>query len=405
MGQQSRQESSEPWAAALTAYVLHRPGLDRLRVAGMGLVERWRAAFTRVGARVVEVDARGLLEALTRAEGPALVADGGSVAEQAVVDLLTGETPDDAGAVAPASGGLPDAPLALLGPEAARRLGATQGWTEPWGLLQQLRRDESTTLRTVEAADLFWRTVSTPAEARSAGWRMLRRLRLRPGGLAARHINRHVSTVISYFLTKTPLTPNMVTMFTLASGLLSAWLVYPGGYWAAVAGAAMMQLSSIVDGCDGEVALVRYMQSEWGGWFDSIADEIVNALFLAAVGHNLYVTLGHWAWLVLGILSGAVSFLYALFHWHCKWRHGVGLYWWFDQQKLDTGTTKQEVWESKSLMRYIKMLLWRDSFLLAYLLAAASWYLLPVLLVISGGGAVATLVMLFIHVVIKRGRW
>ncbi|HLA36995.1 MAG TPA: CDP-alcohol phosphatidyltransferase family protein, partial [Candidatus Brocadiales bacterium] len=60
------------------------------------------------------------------------------------------------------------------------------------------------------------------------------------------------------------------------------WFFWQGGYWYGVFAALIYQASVIVDLSDGEVARLKFMQSRFGAWLDSVCDSIVYAgIFLA----------------------------------------------------------------------------------------------------------------------------
>ena len=56
---------------------------------------------------------------------------------------------------------------------------------------------------------------------------------------------------------------------------------------AVVAGMALEHMQSILDGCDGELARVRFQQSKLGAWLDTFVDDVLNVLMTAAVGSGL----------------------------------------------------------------------------------------------------------------------
>ena len=115
-------------------------------------------------------------------------------------------------------------------------------------------------------------------------------------GLVAYYINRPCSLQISKRIANSPVTPNMVTFFGLVMGLAAAALVAYGGYvgmtradsgssWGLMAVAVILwQLSSMIDGVDGELARMRMSPSHRGEWFDTVADDITNIAFLMGLG-------------------------------------------------------------------------------------------------------------------------
>ena len=82
-----------------------------------------------------------------------------------------------------------------------------------------------------------------------------------------RHVNRKISLLVTRRLAATHITPNQITLFNLGLGLAAAACMLNGGYFAALLGALLFLLSSILDGCDGEIARLKFQQSRLGpGW-------------------------------------------------------------------------------------------------------------------------------------------
>jgi phosphatidylglycerophosphate synthase len=82
---------------------------------------------------------------------------------------------------------------------------------------------------------------------------------------------------MAHLLARTPATPNQVSVgaFLIALGSMAAYLAgvgYLGGIFA--------QVSSIVDGADGDLARLKGMTSAFGGFFDSILDRYADAAIL-----------------------------------------------------------------------------------------------------------------------------
>ncbi|MSP23705.1 MAG: CDP-alcohol phosphatidyltransferase family protein [Myxococcales bacterium] len=103
-------------------------------------------------------------------------------------------------------------------------------------------------------------------------------------GVVSRHLNRYISLFISRLLVDTRVTPNLMTLFTFALALAAAWFATRGLYAHTLVAALLMQLNSILDGCDGELARVRYQGTKLGQWLDTVGDDASNILFWAALG-------------------------------------------------------------------------------------------------------------------------
>jgi hypothetical protein len=108
-------------------------------------------------------------------------------------------------------------------------------------------------------------------------------------GLVARFINKKISFRLTrYLLVYLPFTPNMITLFAGLVGLFGALLISTGTYDNVLLGFLLAQAQSILDGCDGELARVRFQQTALGEWLDTIVDDLLNLALVLAVGVALW---------------------------------------------------------------------------------------------------------------------
>jgi phosphatidylglycerophosphate synthase len=126
-------------------------------------------------------------------------------------------------------------------------------------------------------------------------------------GYVARWVNKPLSVRFTRsLLVHLPVTPNQITLAAAALGALGCVLISTGLYGAMVAGFALEQLQSMLDGCDGELARVRFQQSKRGAWLDTFVDDVLNVLLTAAIGIGLCrAGAGAWA-AVTGLVSAAM---------------------------------------------------------------------------------------------------
>jgi phosphatidylglycerophosphate synthase len=122
-------------------------------------------------------------------------------------------------------------------------------------------------------------------------------------GFMARHFDRKISGAISRFLLKTPVTPNQITIAVTILGVFSGVCMAQPGYEPKVLGAALFLGTSILDGCDGEVARAKKMTSKLGGWLDLIGDNVVHVAVFYGLAVGLYKDTGMRAYLLLGIAA------------------------------------------------------------------------------------------------------
>src|SRR5208337_2671428 len=127
-------------------------------------------------------------------------------------------------------------------------------------------------------------------------------------GIFAR-MNRKVSIPISRQLIKFPITPNMVSLFTLGVSFASGLYFGLGGYWNVLIGALLSVWASILDGCDGEVARLKLQVSDFGCWLDTICDYLYYIFVFVGMTVGLVRSTGKASYLTWGgmLLFGAIA--------------------------------------------------------------------------------------------------
>ena len=133
-----------------------------------------------------------------------------------------------------------------------------------------------------EVDEESWQTITCPEDCVAAERKLDRWLVKSTDGVFAR-MNRRVSIPISRQLIKTRITPNMVSLFTLALSLVAGAFFAFGGYWNCLIGAILGVWGSILDGCDGEVARLKLQSSDFGCWLDTICDYLYYFVTFAGV--------------------------------------------------------------------------------------------------------------------------
>jgi phosphatidylglycerophosphate synthase len=157
--------------------------------------------------------------------------------------------------------------------------------------------------------------VEKPTDIPIAERRLLRALVKDSDGFMARHVERPISLQISRRLAATAITPNQMSLISIVVGVCAGpFFLSPLSSWQTV-GALLFLGHSILDGCDGELARLKFQESRWGGVLDFWGDNVVHSVIFACMGAGWSLSAGA-AWpLLLGVAAvlgtlGSASFVY-----------------------------------------------------------------------------------------------
>ena len=126
--------------------------------------------------------------------------------------------------------------------------------------------------------------VETPADVGAAERRLLRSLVKDTDGFMARHVERPISLQISRRLAGTGITPNQMSLISVAVGICGGPFFLSSRPLMQTVGALLFLAHSILDGCDGELARLKFQQSRWGGVLDFWGDNVVHAVIFGCMG-------------------------------------------------------------------------------------------------------------------------
>jgi CDP-L-myo-inositol myo-inositolphosphotransferase len=178
--------------------------------------------------------------------------------------------------------------------------------------VQALARDGKARVADVGAA--WWQDVDDLPSRVEAERVLFAKLTKPTDGPVSRHINRRFSKFCTRLLMNTNAVPNHLTAVGLLLGVASAVvtaLATPTAAWMLVVGAVLYQLSSMIDGCDGEIARLKFKHSASGEWFDTISDDVTNLSYQLALGIAAYRFSGEKMWLTMGVACFVVGWFVA----------------------------------------------------------------------------------------------
>ena len=125
-----------------------------------------------------------------------------------------------------------------------------------------------------------WLDVDTPEDLRRLRPFIRRSLTKNADGPVSRYLNRPISTRVSMALSNMPISADAVSFAAFAVAIGAALALANG---AAVLGAVLVQLASIVDGIDGEIARLRFRSSPRGALLDGVLDRLADAAIIGGL--------------------------------------------------------------------------------------------------------------------------
>ncbi len=244
------------------------------KVAGLTLLDRLVVTLHRAGAGSITIVTGKPLPLLERAtalglrvevaerppaaSGPALVVGGGVLVQAGDVRALLAH-----GGRLATSGG-EALPIGVLS-------GVDAGWREA------LDRQTAVVARGAAVR------VGDAASARVAERALWASLAGSADGFVDRLLNRPCGRPLSRLLARTRISPNAVSMISIAIGLGSAWCFAAGSHLMGIIAGVLFQCSAIVDCVDGDLARVLFKESRLGQWLDLAGDQVVHVAVFAAI--------------------------------------------------------------------------------------------------------------------------
>ena len=202
------------------------------------------------------------------------------------------------------------------------------------------------------------------ATCKKAEWELCLGLSKSHQGLIDGLINWRFSMPVTRLLSSTRVTPNQITLVSFLTGLAGSALLLGGTHLTLALGGVLIQVQSILDSCDGELARLRFQGSKLGQWLDNVSDDVLDLTFICCAA---FAAGG--AWTAPTLAFAAIRGVAQVFVYHEVYRRtGTGdLYAfriWFDSKK----ETVDEVYDKASLGIWIRSLGRRDTYVFFWML-------------------------------------
>ena len=163
--------------------------------------------------------------------------------------------------------------------------------------------------KTFDINDFYWIDVDDEKTHKLAENKLLATLKKASDGPISRYLNRPISTRITRHLLRTDTTPNHVSFSSFILAMLGAFFFFSGEYINLVIGAILAQVSSVIDGCDGEIARLKFQATNFGGWFDAVLDRYADGFLLFGLTYYVYFTNNNFLYIAIGFLAIIGTFM------------------------------------------------------------------------------------------------
>ncbi|MBA2744047.1 MAG: CDP-alcohol phosphatidyltransferase family protein [Chthoniobacterales bacterium] len=204
--------------------------------------------------------------------------------------------------------------LAAMPALATHAVGAPASWQSYHDTFERAFSADSTIPQTQP-----WRYLHDTRDIAGCERAFLRHSGKSQDGLVSRYVNRPLSRTLSRVLLKLSILPNTWSIAIFALPVSACLLFLRGTDVAFFIGCTVFQLYSIIDGCDGEIARAKFLQTDFGRRLDSFLDLVGNILLALCLGVGLahqwqrghasgwfYVLEGFAAALFIGLSEGIV---------------------------------------------------------------------------------------------------
>jgi phosphatidylglycerophosphate synthase len=187
----------------------------------------------------------------------------------------------------------------------------------------------------------------------------------------SRHVERLISLAISRRLVWTSLSPNAMTVISLAIGLMSAPFFLSSQPEIQLIGGILFLAHSILDGCDGELARLKFQESRWGGLLDFWGDNLVHItiFFCMGLGWSMNLQSSWPLWLSVAAIAGTLGSAWSVYRQMMPPKLGTDPL--FTSVVRSTTTRLSQIMDALGRRDFIYLVLLLSAF------GKASWFLVP----------------------------
>ena len=184
----------------------------------------------------------------------------------------------------------------------------------------------------------MWCDIDTPTDLRLAETLLLRQLpKPQEDGIISRHLNRPISLQLSRLFARGGVHPNLISLSVLLLSVVAAVMFASTTTWLWMIAGILVQIASILDGCDGEVARLLHKARPFGGWFDTLLDRYGELILCLGITYGYWRVQPYWWVPLLAVLpiTGFILASYTRKEYHLRYNKPYPLNVWNYLSKRD----------------------------------------------------------------------
>lgn len=117
------------------------------------------------------------------------------------------------------------------------------------------------------------------------------------------HVARRLSIYLTLLFSRTPITPNQVTVVGIGSGVIGGILWGVGTHESFMVGSVCLQMMYLLDCVDGELARIKNLQSPKGAYLDLLGHYLIDYCMIMGMGIGLSRAFGNFSiYLAVGLV-------------------------------------------------------------------------------------------------------
>ena len=168
--------------------------------------------------------------------------------------------------------------------------------------------------RVADVSQAWWQDVDTPETIGHAHHLLLTSVTRPTEDPVGKYLNTPFRRLVTLFTMNRGVLPNHMTALALLVGLSAAVVTAVASLttlWMLAVGGALYQLAAMLRGCDSQLALLKFKQTDSGAWFDTVTDDVVSLTYQLSVGYALLNLTGSSVWLQISLATFVVGWLMA----------------------------------------------------------------------------------------------